>query len=165
MSRSLRSSTNPRAPDHRDPLGKLACAEVKAPAWGRDRPPGVQQDRSSPGNRDVPLARHGLGRRAEIARDAQDVGDGGRLRVGRCQAGERIALLRLAPELVDDPLGQVALGVVVAGGYLPGDALVIDDRTVGADEIRLRIKCERTAAVTDGSVPYRFAGVERRGGR
>ena len=37
-------------------------AEVQAPVGGRDRPPGVQQDRSPPGNRDVPLARHGLGR-------------------------------------------------------------------------------------------------------
>src|SRR5690348_15843022 len=154
MSRSLRSSTNPRAPDHRDPLGKLACAEVKAPAWGRDRPPGVQEDRSPPGNRDVPLARHRLGRRAEVAGVAQDVGDGGRLRVGRGRAGEGVTRLRVAPELVDDPAGLVALGIVVAGGYLSRDALVIDDLTVAADDTRLRLKCEHTVAVTDGSVPY-----------
>src|SRR5690348_2089 len=57
-------------------------AEVKAPVGGPDRPPGVQQDRSPPGKRDVPLARDGLGRRTEVAGDAQGVGDVGRLRVG-----------------------------------------------------------------------------------
>jgi hypothetical protein len=36
--------------------------EVKAPVWRRDRPPGVQQNRSHPWNRDVRLARNGLGR-------------------------------------------------------------------------------------------------------
>src|SRR5215211_148944 len=75
-------------------------AEVNAPVWRRDRPPGVQQDRSHPWNRDVCLARNGLGRRAEVPRDTQDVGDVERLRVRRGRAGERIALLRVAPQLV-----------------------------------------------------------------
>ena len=65
---------------------------------------------------------------------------------------------------MDDPLGQVAIRVVVAGGYLPDDALVIDELTVGAEEIRVRINCERTAAVTDGSVSRRFAGKKGGGG-
>jgi hypothetical protein len=142
-----------------------SCAEVNAPVWCRDRPPGVQQDRAHPWNGDVRLARNGLGRRAEVAWDTQDVGDVGRLGVRRGRAGERIALLRVAPELMDDPLRQDAAGVVVAGGYLADDALVIDDLTVAAGEIGMRINRERTAALTDGSVFHRLAGEEGRRGR
>jgi hypothetical protein len=64
---------------------------------------------------------------------------------------------------MDDPLRQVAAGVVVAGGYLADDALVIDDLTVAAGEIGMRINRERTAALT-GGFPFSTALQVRKDG-